>query len=43
MKLAVNQFYEYRPASQWAFDITFSNPMVVSKKSNNGVTYQLNK
>lgn len=41
MKLAVNQFYEYRPASQWAFDITFSNPMVVSKKSNNGVTYQL--
>lgn len=41
MKLAVNQFYEYRPASQWAFDITFSNPMTVSRKRNNGSMYQL--
>lgn len=41
MKLAVNQFYEYRPASQWAFDITFSNPMVVSKRRHDGSTYQL--
>lgn len=41
MKLAVNQFFEYRPASQWAFDVTFSNPMVLTNASTIGKNYQL--
>lgn len=41
MELAVKQFFDYQPASQWAFDVTFSNPMLVSKKSSNGTTFQL--
>lgn len=41
MKLAVKQFYEYRPASQWAFDIKFSNPMVLTTASTVGKSYQL--
>lgn len=41
MKLAVNQFFEYRPASQWAFEVTFSNPMVLTNSSTIGKKYQL--
>lgn len=41
MKLAVNQFFEYRPASQWAFEVTFSNPMVLTNASTIGKNYQL--
>lgn len=41
MQLAVKQFFNYQPASQWAFEVSFSNPMLVSRKSDNGVTYQL--
>lgn len=41
MQLAVNQFYKYQPASKWAFEAAFSNPMLVTKKVSNGTTYQL--
>jgi len=41
MKLAVNQFFEYRPASQWAFEVTFSNPMILTNASTIGKNYQL--
>lgn len=41
MKLAVNQFFEYKPASQWAFEVTFSNPMVLTTASTIGKIYQL--
>lgn len=42
MQLAVNQFYKYQPASKWAFDVQFSNPMLVYKtKTAGGTTYSL--
>ena len=41
MQLAVNQFYKYQPASKWAFEVAFSNPMLMTKKVSNGTRYQL--
>ena len=42
MQLAVNQFYKYQPASKWAFEVQFSNPMLVNKtKTASGALYSL--
>ena len=42
MQLAVNQFYKYQPASKWAFEVQFSNPMLVNKtKTSGGAIYSL--
>lgn len=42
MQLAVNQFYKYQPASKWAFEVQFSNPMLVNKtKTAGGAIYSL--
>lgn len=42
MQLAVNQFYKYQPASKWAFDVQFSNPMLVHKtKTASGALFSL--
>lgn len=42
MQLAVNQFYKYQPASKWAFEVQFSNPMLVNKtKTQSGSMYSL--
>lgn len=42
MQLAVNQFYKYQPASKWAFEVQFSNPMLVNKtKTVGGAIYSL--
>lgn len=42
MQLAVNQFYKYQPASKWAFEVKFSNPMLVNKtKTAGGAIYSL--
>jgi len=42
MELAVKPFFDYKPASQWAFEVDFSNPMLVSKKrTKDGHHYQL--
>ena len=42
MQLAVNQFYKYQPASKWAFEVQFSNPMLVNKtKTQSGAMYSL--
>ena len=42
MQLAVNQFYKYQPASKWAFEVSFSNPMLVNKtKTQSGAIYSL--
>lgn len=40
MKLAVNDFYNYRPASQWAFDVAFSDVCLLSKKATINGIYQ---
>ncbi len=40
MKLAVNDFYNYRPASQWAFDVAFSDVCLLSEKSKINGVYQ---
>lgn len=40
MKLAVNDFYNYRPASQWAFDVAFSDVCLLSTKSVTNGIYQ---
>jgi hypothetical protein len=42
MQLAVNQFYKYQPASKWAFEVQFSNPMLVYKtKTASNAIYSL--
>ena len=42
MQLAVNQFYKYQPASKWAFDVNFSNPMLTCKtKTQTGAMFSL--
>ena len=40
MKLAVNDFYNYRPASQWAFDVAFSDVCLLSEKTTINGIYQ---
>ena len=39
MKLAVNKFFNYRPASQWAFDVEFSDVCLLSDRLTNGRVY----